>query len=1264
MENQVKVNIWSDLYSKKAFDNKTLNFKINSNEVLRMANTHYDVIFNLLLEGKTIVVENIDLTSLSLKNALNIKEAENEKNNRVSIITSEHYTRQNDVLSNLINAKEKTYISFGLLEYFEDNHMIVKSAPLVFLPIKIEVIDDNTYQIKNINHEILLNNALIAHLNSKFRIDISYPIDNNFSLLEYLSFVSIKVRNNHFSVNNGSFITNYELDSFYIYQDYALNKNKLADLPLVKSISYLNSEFFNFNKTSSVRLNNNFLSLLNLDNDEYSILKLINTRENVIIKTNSAINKKHILGNIIHDFLLNKKNILLTYANEDHLKEIIDTVKSFQLEDFILLLDTESSNKEEIIYRLLHTDRLSFDIKLLDQTKIDETVDYYYLLKNNFKKVINSLRKNNEPINLSLNRAMFEYYNLSDVPLISSTISNAELIDETKLKSYLKEVDNFVKTLANLKCHYKDHPFYGFNRLDLTQNDYQSLKNTIIEFSTEFNSINDSFKNLNKAYEVPFPSTLKEMKCVLNILKLIPIIKDFNNNFFTLDIEKQETILSDLIKHNSEVETLIKQQNTLISLYGDKVFTIPFEEFHQLVIKKMINKKMIKTYSSYFMKKAKIDEAILINLDESLSEYYNLNKSVNSIINSYEDFKPYYVEGLYDIDKIKELFNLINSFNDNCKYLSQNNIIYTYENLEFFTDEIIQSLDKDILIVKSSFNKILDFTTKLQNYFDKSIIDFENLPLLVIEHKINQESKAFISINNYLDFYFSSRKLNKLIPSIADELLLYDDYNTYISIFMKRYYRDFINAIIKNNALLSNYNEDNYLLNIEKYQNYESIRNEIVKSIIKQNIKNEISKNTIVIKSVETPFLSSLSSSPLRALPLNELLSIAKTSIISTFPIIVAPVQEVSKLFIHPSYEFDLTIMIGDEKLQTSEVIPTLYRSKQTIVFDPKTLGNNDDKLIVSDDENFIHSSLNVFKNVNYVSSTYKETILTTNSIDTSLKTYLKEKLIKQNFIVSTDIVTDVGVIDLLVKVPSSTKSTAIFLDRLSYYSIESAIESYNITKSLVESLSLNYYRIITPFFFSNEEEEFEKLIKFITLNTTQEQEKKKIKVSKPLIDVLFSKYLNPFTVFNLIKDKKTKSNIDIMMEVLKQCHPISINELEEIFKDDTHAILSQLKIDKKINIANNFVFVNDQRINFKKVDKNDKPRVFDFVSNEEIAVGIQMILTQKSLSIDEMIKLILLSLGFKKMNHDQYFRIQNIIEDLIESKKIFIKDDILYEKF
>ena len=443
MENQAKVNFWTDIYTKKVFEYKALNFKLDSNSILRIVNTRYDIIFDLLLEGKTIVVANLDLTTSSLKNILRVNEDENQKNNKTNIFTSEHFIKQNEILLSLIDNNDEKYLSFGLLEYFEDNKMIVKSAPLVFLPIKIEALNDSTYQIKNLNHEIMLNNALINYLNANFRIDISYPIDNNFSLLEYLSYVSIKVRNNHFSVNNGVFITNFELNSFYTYQDYITNKEKLSSLPLVKSISYLNSEFFNLNKTSALRLNNKFLSLLKLDNEEYNILKSINVRDNIIIKTNSLVNKKHLLGNTLHDFLLNNKNILLTYSNDDQLKEIEETIKEFQLEDFSILLDPEISNKNEIIYRLLHTDRLTFDIKLLDQSKIDETVDYYYLLKNNFKKVINSLRRNNEPMNLSLNKAMFEYYNLSDVPLINATITNAELLDETRLKSYLKEIDNF-----------------------------------------------------------------------------------------------------------------------------------------------------------------------------------------------------------------------------------------------------------------------------------------------------------------------------------------------------------------------------------------------------------------------------------------------------------------------------------------------------------------------------------------------------------------------------------------------------------------------------------------------------------------------------------------------------------------------------------------------------------------------------------------------------------------------------------------------------
>ena len=50
-----------------------------------------------------------------------------------------------------------------------------------------------------------------------------------------------------------------------------------------------------------------------------------------------------------------------------------------------------------------------------------------------------------------------------------------------------------------------------------------------------------------------------------------------------------------------------------------------------------------------------------------------------------------------------------------------------------------------------------------------------------------------------------------------------------------------------------------------------------------------------------------------------------------------------------------------------------------------------------------------------------------------------------------------------------------------------------------------------------------------------------------------------------------------------------------------------------------------------------------------------------KDLYIDETIKLILLSLGYKKMNQQQYFRIQNIIGDLIEENKLSNNNDLLH---
>ena len=133
------------------------------------------------------------------------------------------------------------------------------------------------------------------------------------------------------------------------------------------------------------------------------------------------------------------------------------------------------------------------------------------------------------------------------------------------------------------------------------------------------------------------------------------------------------------------------------------------------------------------------------------------------------------------------------------------------------------------------------------------------------------------------------------------------------------------------------------------------------------------------------------------------------------------------------------------------------------------------------------------------------------------------------------------------------------------------------------------------------------------------------------------------------------------MIDLLRRCGPMNVEEMS-LTIDNCSSTIDELLLDNIIEIKNRFIFLKNEQINFHYVKKDNDERRFDFVSNEEIAMGIRIILTQRSFHYDDMIKLILLSLGLKKMNRDQYLRIQNIIDDLIDDKFIEKKDDYLYK--
>ena len=356
------------------------------------------------------------------------------------------------------------------------------------------------------------------------------------------------------------------------------------------------------------------------------------------------------------------------------------------------------------------------------------------------------------------------------------------------------------------------------------------------------------------------------------------------------------------------------------------------------------------------------------------------------------------------------------------------------------------------------------------------------------------------------------------------------------------------------------------------------------------------------------------------------------------FPLIIVNSKEANYLFYNQDISFDLIVMMLNEETRTRDLLPLISRSSQQIVIDNKIINHEEENTINQNDENLICSCLHSLNVINYISSSYKMDNLKANIIDYSLKKHLVKKLMNKNLLVSTDVQTPVGTIDILVKVPSTTRPTAIILDRMNYYSLEAALNTFDYCQNKINELGFACYRIIVANYFQNEEIEFKNLINFIVENTVQ-----------------------PEDVYYKLQDKENKSNSEVMLELLKICAPITREQLLSIFNEDGVITLTNLQMDKIVNISNGFVFVNNQRINFKRVDRNSEySRLLNTVSNEEIQDGILKIASHKEMNIDEMIKLILRTLGMRKMNYNQYFRIENIINDLIEDKKLIVENDLL----
>lgn len=1263
MDSVNTINSWKDAINSKLVKENFYDFATESAKTLQIINDDDLNLFNSLLSGETYRFADLDDVTFIHKAMDDYLLGNSLESNAKIVFTKYEKNRQNRILTLLADDDERAYaqtscssiyLTFGLLNYSLEGKSF--NAPLVFIPVRIRSSGgEKHWTLEAVSKEVYLNTPLIDKIKRIRKIDLSYPVGEDFSLSEYLYYLSVKVKPFNWVVNNFNYLSCFDFSFYYDLLNIENQAKAVSRSPLVKKIAYFNSEFFAFSGNEQIPLDNKFLSLLDIDNEQYQLLKSIARRDSLLIRYDHKSDPYHFLNNIVLFYLLNNKRALVVYDQAKERDRFVKEIRKNGMEKYVLDLDLKTLNKTELLSYLASYDKFNVPYNSLHPIAIDEEVTRYYDWKNSFQSLINHLKTTKNPLKTSINKIVNSYYALSAYPLLNLALKGTKRTDLEILQRYLIIIQEFAGAIEALNCPIKEHPFYGFCKKEMRKEDYLPLKDEVINLSSTIKDAMEIYSYGVKTYRLPKASNLKEMKAVLNILTFIDYYQGKETTWLSNNL--LDHTYDDLKEIYEEIRRIDIRIEKLSEPYGSKITEITLEEIGKVRESKKPSKVLKRLKKKYFGKRIPPAEVlyILSLLEKELKEKESLIMRKNQYPETYSSYLD-----AHSFEEFRSIVNRINEYRYNLRYLGNPEDFDIVEQVE--NGEIAHSKHRQAM--QLVFNSVLRSVNVVQGYFNPDAVDYETMPFDVFFDKVNKMASNFSSINRYIDFFVALHKTNMVVENLGNALLeASDNEKDYENIFLKRFYYDLLNESLNDKENFANLNRKAIFDILDNYKSNDDDRRGLIDKIICNHFNNNIGTTLGEIKQTEGRAIKKILEKRDFFITAEKICTLFGNSIHHFKPCILTSYKKVSFWLRNPVYTFDVVIVMSDRSQEIKDMLPALCKAEQILVFDQVPLTQDIRSTIIREDNpsNLIVAAKNTFKEIKYTQKSHTPVSSMQNNLyDLDFKNYLARRLQRYGFDVAVNRPVREHIIDILVKVKNSPSSVAVMVDHFAYYSPEEASETFEYQERFLKSAGYACYRVFPSLFFLNEEEEFSSLVDEIVSRSKliPEIDVKKNKIL--LMDYLFPLFIDPRQIYYDLSEAKPLK--EKTMEFIKRSAPISSEEIRLIFRENIDECLNSLSEEKAIAIEDGFVYLPDNKIRFRRVDRDKNLyRPLPTVSDKEIFNAIYEVVDYKgSLKKETLVKMILLSLGYKKANAEKYRYVEKRVDALLEKKVLFIENDLL----
>lgn len=839
------------------------------------------------------------------------------------------------------------HLTFGVLNW-EDPVLGESSSPLLMVPCQLESLGPNSHmRLKMLDEELQVNPALEFYLRKKQHIELpKFPEEPTAeSLNAFLSQVRDCVKEQHWKIDDKSWLSTFSFESLVIYKDLQAMADLAKMNPLIAALAKartltegseaLGEELDELEVPKIVPI-----PVMPADASQLKALTLAESGRHIVIKGPPGTGKSQTISNLIADALGKGKKVLFVSAKMAALNVVHDRLSKTGLGRFCLEAHSTKAGKLKIIEELKRTLEMPFNG---NGALLEEQLEELKKIKTQLNNYVKEVHLPRDPLGITIYQAIGKLDKLHNFESLEFDLPWDDLVtvNRDQLGEVIESLEN-LSVQSNVFDNKATHPWRGLTvktdqpvASETIKKNLQILKSDIETLQKAFDKIKDLLSPAEREFR------LSDLKTLLNTLNSLVQIDGLPKGWIAIRVEELKDIVDTLESAANKSE-----EYQLISKEYKKITTLPTEELLKLLdpIKKRFASWTHVLSPSYWQWRSSIRSKFPkdTNISHSaLKSYVKLAKDMEAINDWFnknsKTLTKYVSDPVLNSKLLRDKIIQLNAVRELDLIISQNVIKKPRkETLDISADH--HSSIKRILEIISNEERE-KVIAEIESNWSDGFIDGNNIELSFfssITNRCNEILSSMPKMHEWIVLMSLISKCNALELSNFLTALEKTGAKDASEIFHKRFYSQWIESLLNSNPTLLGFTGS---LREEKVSQFKSLDRKLQISMLKriqynasEPARNVVGANSEFGNGGEVGILRKELQKRKRIKPLRRLFNEIPHVLQALKPCMLMSPLSVSTFLKPGSINFDLVVFDEASQLPTPDAIPSILRGKQIIV--------------------------------------------------------------------------------------------------------------------------------------------------------------------------------------------------------------------------------------------------------------------------------------------------------------------------------------------